>query len=247
MRESRNIQMTDVVWLEQSQAELPAGDEWFGESEAATFRALRFEKRRSDWRLGRWTAKRAVAAHLGMDERAGSLARLEIVPAPSGAPEVFLDRRPVAIAISLSHRNGVALCALGSPGAELGCDLELIEPRSASFAETYFTAKELEIASAAPPESRAYLETLVWSAKESALKALGAGLQLDTRMVRVDLSGTELEGTPQSFREWSPLRVCYTNGETFGGWWRYEGRLLRSVVAWPPPHIPNPIAAAIRA
>jgi 4'-phosphopantetheinyl transferase len=53
----------DVYWLDQTQADVPAGDEWLCAREAACLARLRFAKRRADWRLGRWTAKRALAAY----------------------------------------------------------------------------------------------------------------------------------------------------------------------------------------
>src|SRR4051794_28418330 len=126
--------------LEQTGADVPAGTEWLGLSELQCLRGLRFEKRRADWRLGRWTAKRALAAYLKMPSGSRDLAALEIRPAPSGAPEVFLDDRPAGISISLSHRSGVALCAIGSSGVALGCDLEVVEPHSNAFCADYFTS-----------------------------------------------------------------------------------------------------------
>ena len=86
---------------------------------------MRFAKRRDDWRLGRWTAKRALAAYLNLPSNPQTLADIEIRPAPSGAPEVFVANKPAAVTISLSHRGGVAACAVAPSGMELGCDLEM--------------------------------------------------------------------------------------------------------------------------
>ena len=88
-------------------------------------RALRIEKRRADWRLGRYTAKSAVGALLGVDP-----GRVEIVAAPGGAPVAYLDGVRADVELSLSHRAGRALAVIASRGAALGCDLELIEARS---------------------------------------------------------------------------------------------------------------------
>ena len=54
----------DVYWLEQSEADVPTADDWLSENEVARLNSLRVAKRRADWRLGRWTAKCAVAASL---------------------------------------------------------------------------------------------------------------------------------------------------------------------------------------
>src|ERR1700729_2108316 len=130
----------EVHWFEQSLADVSAQDDWLGPWERSHLLRLRFPKRRSDWRLGRWTAKHAVAYDLNLPRDAENLASIEIRPAASGAPEVFLGNEPANLAISISHRDGVAACAVGESGAMLGCDLEIVEPRSEAFVADYFTA-----------------------------------------------------------------------------------------------------------
>ncbi len=56
--------MDTVGWLIQSRAEVPAGESWLGAEERRVLARLRFERRRVDWRLGRWTAKAAIGAWL---------------------------------------------------------------------------------------------------------------------------------------------------------------------------------------
>ena len=51
-----------VYWLEQTEANVPEDNTWLSPREVAFADRLRFAKRRADWRLGRWTAKRAGAA-----------------------------------------------------------------------------------------------------------------------------------------------------------------------------------------
>ena len=46
------------------------------------------------------------------------------------------------VTISLSHRSGAAICAVAPAGVDLGCDLEVIEPRSEAFVADYFTVDE---------------------------------------------------------------------------------------------------------
>ena len=67
----------------------------------------------------------------------------------------------------------------------MGCDLEMIEPRSDAFVADYFTVEEQALVARASAADRSRLLALLWSAKESALKALRAGLRLDTRCVIV--------------------------------------------------------------
>lgn len=97
----------NIAWFEQNEAEVPPDNQGLSEKELLGLAAMSIAKRRADWRLGRWTAKQAVAAVLNLPI---ALANIEICPAPSGAPEVFLNNHPADIAISLSHRDGTALC-----------------------------------------------------------------------------------------------------------------------------------------
>jgi len=223
-----------VYWLEQTESDVPANADWLSASEAECLNALRVPKRRADWRLGRWTAKRALALYLGTGD-SQSLSDIEIRPAASGAPEVFVANRPAAARISLSHSNGTALCAIASFGAALGCDLELIEPRSDAFIADYFTTEEQDLVAQASAADRPRLSTLLWSAKESTLKALREGLRQDTRAVAVSLNGAPRSDGVDGERDsvWQPLHVCYTDGQRFHGWWQQNGNLLRTLVTAP--------------
>ncbi len=172
-------------WLEFAAADVPADNDWLCAGEQARLNAMRVPKRRSDWRLGRWTAKHAVAACLNLPGDTSALANIEIRPAASGAPEVFLVNQPATVSISLTHRAGVAACAVGPLGTVLGCDLELIEPRSNAFLADYFTLGERQLIARTSPAGRDRVANLLWSAKESTLKALSVGLRLDSRCVIV--------------------------------------------------------------
>jgi len=222
-----------VYWLEQSESDVPnqpteAMDvSWLSASERVRLDALRFPNRRADWLLGRWTAKRAVAQWLKLSGNPQDLATVDIRAAADGAPEVLLAGDPAPVAISLSHRAGSAVCAVAPEGTALGCDLELIEPRSEIFVADYFSAEERDLVDLQEtPPARSRLVNLIWSAKESALKALRTGLRLDTRCVVVSPgNGTGL---------WHPLQVRHDSGRVFKGWWQTRGHTVRTVVADPP-------------
>lgn len=222
----------NVYLLEQNEMDVPARDDWLSTSEILCLNRLRFVKRHDDWRLGRWTAKRALALRLGVSARPQVLAKIEIRPAPSGAPVLFFENKVATVAISLSHRNGRAICALAPPSAEVGCDLELIESHSDAFIADYFTAEEQRLIAEASAADRPRLSTLLWSAKESALKALHTGLRLDTRRVSVRLvEAFDLNG-------WIPLRVCCSEGQVFRGWWRHANDTISTLVTNPSPDLP---------
>jgi 4'-phosphopantetheinyl transferase len=118
----------------------------------------------------------AICRNLPVVRRA--LADIEVRPAPSGAPEVFLANTPAHFSISLSHREGTAACAVASCGAALGCDLKIIEQHTNAFVTDYFTIAEQELVSSAPASDRPGLVSLLWSAKKNTLKTLYAGLRL---------------------------------------------------------------------
>ena len=171
----------NVYWLEQGEADVPAENDWLSVDEAVCVKGMHFSKRRSEWLLGRWTAKRALSVFLNVPAHPVVFKKMDIRPAASGAPEAFFDEQPAAVTISLSHRAGIAACAVAMSGVEMGCDLEIVEPRSDAFVADYFTVEEQALVARASAADRDRLLALLWSAKESALKALHAGLRLDTR------------------------------------------------------------------
>jgi 4'-phosphopantetheinyl transferase len=205
--------MRDIVWLSLTSSEVPAGDGWLSAAERAAQARLFVPKRRNDWRLGRYTAKRALATWLAAPRETGepaaadrvdtnlppaeplaltdtplvALAQLEVLPAPDGAPEAWRDGGQLPVSLSISHSLGHALVAVAPPDIAVGCDIERVEPRSAAFIEDYFTPHEQGLLRTRPAAEQALWATLIWSAKESALKALREGLRLPARSVEVRL------------------------------------------------------------
>lgn len=232
----------DIAWLEQNELNVPIGNQWLSVQERICLDGMRFAKRRTDWRLGRWTAKHAVAACLDLPTDIPGLTDIEVLAAPSGAPQVLLQNRPANVAVSLSHREGTALCAVAPAGTSFGCDLETIESHSNAFIADYCTGQEQDLIARAPAECRDLLVGLIWSAKESALKALHLGLRMDTRCVCVRPTNWLLETDGKRWRElcaerlsanpdgWQPLSVHCSSGPIYSGWWRFQDHLVRTMV-----------------
>ena len=252
--------LMSIFWLQQTMADVPIDNAWLCAHEALCLSAMKFAKRCNDWRLGRWTAKRAIAAYLGWPG-SSFLDGIEIRPATSGAPEAFIAEQRAALGVSLSHCAGRAIAAIVPSGAAVGCDLENIEPRLDTFVSDYFTTEEQFLVDNMPAPSRPAIVTLLWSAKESALKALGQGLRLDTRSISVNVgNGQGISGhltaglaTMQGNKHalcgpgqagWLPLQVCCRDsGRTFYGWWQTSSDLVQTFVAdaqLPPPVLLNP-------
>lgn len=215
-----------VYWLEQDEADAPLENDWLNSSEQLCLNGFRVRKRRVDWRLGRWTGKRALTAYFNAPSFPDALAQIEIRPSASGAPEVFLADAPGAVTISISHRLGRALCAVSQLGVNLGCDLEIVEPRSDAFIGDYFAAEEERVIREAPDTDRARLAMLIWSGKESALKALHMGLRLNTRSVTVSF-----ENAPVDSKGWAALEARCSDNKVFHGWWQHAGNMIRTIVA----------------
>jgi len=239
-----------IFWYEQSAIDVPDTNAWLSERERSYLTSLRFSKRIDDWRLGRWTGKRSVAAWLALPSAVSSLSEIEILPSQSGAPLVFIARDRVPIEISLSHRSGKAVCTLGPCAARIGCDLELVESRDATFVSDYLATGEQAILKGMSEGRRALIITLLWSVKESALKALHWGLRLDTKCLEVhfpdavapitdkDWSATYPIVSPNRDRPagtkssdiWHPVQASLRGAPAFIGWWRNADQFVRTVL-----------------
>lgn len=212
------------AYLLQRKCDLPRGVEWLAPNEAARLADLRFPKRREDWLLGRWTAK-SLLTQLAPQANT-RLADWEIGTAADGAPEVRYREKLSGIPLSLSHRAGCCLCAIADFGWSVGCDLERVEPRGPVFEETWFTAQEIGWLNRAPADARNTLATLIWSAKESALKVLRLGLRADTRRIGVRPCRRDPADA------WQPLEVeDATDGRIFHGWWREMAGMVCTLLA----------------
>jgi 4'-phosphopantetheinyl transferase len=219
-------------WLARGESQPPSAADWLSVAERNRAGAMRYTKRRTDFLLSRWTLKLAVAKVLGWPADPAMLARIEGRAAPTGAPLLCIDGQPVNRGISLSDRAGCAVCLVAACADAVGCDVETIEPRTDAFVRDYLTQAEQRFVDAAGPV-RDMAVTVIWSAKESALKVLGTGLRRDTRSVEV----TVVELGPAE-RTWSELRVRTAEGAVFSGWWRRSGAFVVTTCGpsgWPSP------------
>jgi 4'-phosphopantetheinyl transferase len=214
-------------WLSQGMTDVPADDSWLAPREAAYLARMRFPKRASEFRLGRWTAKRALALYLGRPDSA-ELRGIVIDRAPDGAPAPFVDGRPAQASITMTDRADQAVVLVGPPELTLGCDLELVEPRSAAFVADYLTAGEQQRVAAAGAGERDLWANLVWCGKESALKVLRTGLRRSTLGVEVSFpDAPDVDG-------WLPLEVRSVEGTLFSGWWQRFSAFVLTLAASAP-------------
>lgn len=216
--------MVDLGWLARTGADVPAGPAgpaaWLSPGELSRAESMVVPKRREEFVLGRWTAKVGVAIVLG--RRPDGV--IDIRAAPDGAPYVTVAGDPAPLTLSITHRAGTAAVLVDRSARPVGCDLELVEPRTAGFVADYLTPAEQRFVGAWTG-GRDLAANLVWSAKESVLKLLRDGLRRDTRDVEITL-GEVADGENAL---WSPYRAATGDGRTFPGWWRQLGGHILTV------------------
>ena len=110
----------------------------------------------------------------------------------------------------------------------VGCDLELVEPRSQAFVREWLAPAEQELIAGRDGEERARAANLMWAAKEAAAKVCREGLRLDIRgaLVTAAMDGPDSSG-------WQRLRVDWGDRPPTVGWWRAEQDYVMAVAAQP--------------
>lgn len=195
---------------------------------------LRFPKRRREWLLGRWTAKcllqRCHPAYGSLTPQA-----ITVGNDPDGAPYLSIEGEGrLAMSLSISHRSDRAFCALSStlPPA-IGADLERVESRDPAFVHDFFTVDEDRRVWACPPSRQDTLITVIWSAKESVLKALRHGLRVDTRSIEIchvaGLEGAQADMNKPPDQTWYEVQIRCTlpDSGSLHGWWQpWEDHVL---------------------
>jgi 4'-phosphopantetheinyl transferase len=215
----------DVVLARATASAVSADEGWLSPGEAEVQARLRVSKRAADWRLGRWVAKEAVALALGAPDL--PRAAVEILAGPGGCPRVRILSPGTwpPVSVSISHAADTGFAAAAAEAVRLGCDVEEIALRSEEFVSDYFTAEEAAWIRVGGRE-RHVRANLLWSAKESALKALGEGLRKDTRSVAVEVG--EIESAAGD--AWRSLKVVSAGGDEFAGRWRVADGFVWTVV-----------------
>jgi 4'-phosphopantetheinyl transferase len=212
-----------IYWtmVQADQMPLDYTEDFLSNPELLKLSSLRFPKRRDEWLLGRWAAKclvQSISPYQGY-----SLSELDIRNNVEGAPFIQQpDGAVLADSLSISHSHRRAVCALSlGPDLRIGADLEKLEARTEAFVADYFTPAEQTSLNGYPSELRQAAVNLIWSMKESMLKALGVGLRWDTRTVEIH----EIEGLSTAALEspkWQKMHTSdHESGERhWAGWWQ---------------------------
>jgi phosphopantetheine--protein transferase-like protein len=195
-------------------------DRYLGAQEKEIYQKLKFPKRKSEWLGARLVLKDLIRA---VDKRSGDreVNEIEVLNENSGAPYLAVSGgRGNPGKVSLSHSNGYVLCAYSPDDIQFGIDLELVESRSTEFVADFFTPGEFDQVTKLPSDEQEIFITVIWSGKESALKALSSGLRVDTRSAEVTVP--EFTINPG---EWNNLRLrsSLITDKSLSLVWRREG------------------------
>jgi 4'-phosphopantetheinyl transferase len=157
----------------------------FSSEELIEYKQFRIPKRQEEWIASRIAGKRLINKVLKTEGLRHS--DIMIKKERSGQPYVWIQgigRIPGGF--SLSHSNGYVLCGhTSSVESGFGLDLEMIESRSLEFVQDFFSNQEIKKYHGLSDQERNEYATLVWSAKESFLKAVGVGLSIDTKKIEI--------------------------------------------------------------
>jgi 4'-phosphopantetheinyl transferase len=230
--------VTDLVWALRRATDVPDDDVWLTADEQRVQQRLVVPKRRADWRLGRWTAKAALHGGLGL-----APADVAVMAADDGAPEVIGPSGPLPVSLSISHREGTGVAAVGLDGTVVGIDLEVVEPRSDAFVREWLADDEQAlVARARAADRHDEVACLVWSAKEAAAKLRRAGLRMNVRAAVVSFDDDPVTATSRPAR-WRTWQVHVTDGpaeDMIAGWWHLDGAWLVCLATSPDRASPPP-------
>jgi|AutmiccommuBRH23_1029490.scaffolds.fasta_scaffold00009_191 4'-phosphopantetheinyl transferase len=194
---------TLIYWNLTDSTHLPESLNWLSGDESLQFQGFRFQKRRNDWLLGRWTVKRLIQS-IYSEVKDLSSNRISIKNEASGAPYALIDGDQMKESLSLSHRENLGVSAIcKNPDVSIGIDLEEIESKSHGFIEDYFTSQESNAIFALPAEQQSLIASLFWSGREAIMKAMQTGLRIDTREIAFQCPSLNLND------EWQPMVITH--------------------------------------
>jgi 4'-phosphopantetheinyl transferase len=184
--------------------------------ERTRLEGMRFPKRRTDWLSGRRTAKALLrACDSGLAELPADV--ITIANRASGAPEVIVNGDVYPGQLTISHSRDRSLAAwVPTDTVRIGADVEFIEPRADVFVEDYFTPSESNFVKLSTVGTHDQRVTLIWSAKEAALKALGIGLGVDTRQIEVAAWQEKMENSWNRFS----IKTSLIEKKDWQGFWQ---------------------------
>lgn len=179
--------MTWVHAVDASAVALAQSESWLDDAERTRVGRFARSEDANDFLLGRWLARRALAASTGTRPEhwrfeAGDHGK-PCARGPSARPPAF----------NLSHGGGLIVCALSTAaGCSVGVDVESTARRLPGHRlGRFLTERELDALGPEDEDSFAHRFWRTWTLKEAALKAAGTGIAgtLSAAEVELDAEG----------------------------------------------------------
>ncbi|MBL1275220.1 MAG: 4'-phosphopantetheinyl transferase superfamily protein [Ectothiorhodospiraceae bacterium] len=153
---------------------------WFHPSEWSRVNALKVEKRRKEFVLGRCACKLATSAYLEEPH----LEHLVINAGIFGQPILrFLSNHHPEL--SITHTDTVALAVASEQGCPIGLDIEKLTDRNTDFLAEHITQRDLRLlAGLTPNVNHAYFRA--WTIKEALSKVLRCGITIPFALLELE-------------------------------------------------------------
>ncbi|MBD8591214.1 4'-phosphopantetheinyl transferase superfamily protein [Peribacillus simplex] len=195
---------------------------WLTNEESVSWVFRIYRRKRIDWLSSRIAAKAAAIKWLEINYKLELLPKLiNIFNADSGMPHLKwpLDIRTPNL--SISHKNDIGVASVSGTNIFHGCDIEFIKERQPGFS-TYFLSsyeKELwfknEVKVNNEIVEKKCIETMLWSAKESIIKAI---LSTETSMGNINMVHIFLKPIKQDYNNLPQFSFSYKNFQGIGKW-----------------------------
>ena len=189
-------------------------------------RAARFHfpQDRDNFIVARGALRSILAGYLGV-----APAALRFQYSSYGKPSLAPEFTSQGLNFNLSHSHELALLGLTS-GREIGVDVERhrADVTDEPLAERFFSAREVAVLRALPPEQQTEAFFNCWTRKEAYIKARGEGLSFPLARFDVSLAPEEpaallrTRGEPREAARWSMLNL--SPGAGYAGAVIAEGR-----------------------
>lgn len=163
-------------------------------------------KRKSDFLAGRLAGKKAVMSYtMRMKNQSLQFSDIEIKKMETGEPSIYINNNSSNMLISISHSGifATAIVVNYPDYAGIGIDIEKIEKRDESFLDVAFNQSEIAIIKSNklqefnnPETGKDGDITKYWTIKESVLKSLSSGLNMDLKDIEIiesDSDETEIK------------------------------------------------------
>lgn len=191
-------------------------------AEQAVYRGFKTRKRQVEWLAGRIAVKQL---YIKLSHNRYNPLDLSVAREGTGAPYLIEGDIRTSGRISISHTAGCVVVLLTKSELRIGIDLEEVSSREPAFITDYFTPMEQNYIRGNQPLTMEFRANLLWSAKESVLKAISTGLGVDP--LRVEIDGVNVR---QTMNGWTGLKAISKVDEDPVSWIVYYRDRINTVL-----------------